>query len=262
MSRKQQAAFTLIELLVVIAIIAVLAALLLPVLARSKAKARSIVCLNNLKQLEMSCHLYTADNNDFLVLNQAGGFVGGPSNTNGPSIESNAVSWCPGIAPHDLTTDNVKNGLIFPYNKSAALYHCPADRSTVDGHPDLPRTRSYCMDISLSCDSSRSTFHKFTEIRGPAPSDLFSLIDTQEEDIWDATFGIFPTGSVWSGYWLDLAADRHLNGANLSFADGHAEHWRWKARKIFQGVWWPAYSDDDLDDLHRLELHVKPDVMN
>ena len=116
------------------------------------------------------------------------------------------------------------------------------------------------MDISLNCDDTASTFHKFTEIRNPPPSSLFVLIDTHEEDIWDATFGIFSPDSFWSDYWLDLAADRHNRGANLSFADCHAEHWRWRAAKIFEGVWWPAYSEDDLADLHRLQACVKPGV--
>jgi prepilin-type processing-associated H-X9-DG protein len=86
------------------------------------------------------------------------------------------------------------------------------------------------------------------------------LIDTQEEDVWDATFGIFSPDSYWADYWLDLAADRHNRGANLSFADGHVEHWRWKAAKIFEGVWWPAYSEDDLTDLRRLQQCIKPGV--
>ena len=62
-------AFTLIELLVVIAIIGILAALLLPALARSKMSAQSVECLNNLKQLEICMHLYGSDNNDSLPPN-------------------------------------------------------------------------------------------------------------------------------------------------------------------------------------------------
>jgi len=193
-------AFTLIELLVVIAIIAILAALLLPVFAKSKQTALSIACLSNLKQLEDCCHLYTADYDDFLPPNQAGGFVSEPSSTNSPSITNNVRSWCPGIAPLDTTTSNLVQGVLYPYNKSPAIYRCPADQSTVDGYPTLLRTRSYCMDISLNCPDAVTSYQKFTEITQPSPSGLFVLIDTQEEDIWDGTFGIFSSDSFWAGY--------------------------------------------------------------
>ena len=151
-------------------------------------------------------------------------------------------------------------GNIYVYNKAPAIYHCPADHSTVTGNAALPRTRSFCMDISLNCDDAASTYRKFTQITQPLPVNLFVFIDTQEEDIWDATFGIFSPDSYWADYWIDLPADRHNQGANLSFADGHVEHWSWKAPKIFSGVWWPAYSDADYADLQRLEQCVKPGV--
>jgi prepilin-type N-terminal cleavage/methylation domain-containing protein/prepilin-type processing-associated H-X9-DG protein len=250
--------FTLIELLVVIAIIAILAALLLPVLSKAKGRAQTVFCLNNLKQLELCCHLYSTDNNDFLPPNQVGGFVSIPNSTNGLSTVTNSQSWCPGIAPEDSSVVNtVQAGNLYSYNHQPAIYHCPADHSTLDGFPGLLRTRSFCMDISLNCDGANSTYRKFTDIIQPPPAKLFVFIDTQEDDIWDATFGIFSPDSPWADYWLDLPADRHSRGANLSFADGHVETWHWKAPKIFEGVWWASASAADLQDLQRLQQCVK-----
>lgn len=256
--KKQSNGFTLIELLVVIAIIAVLVGLLLPGLSRAKLRAQSIACVSNLKQLEDSCHLYTLDYRDYLPPNEVGGIIE-LSTTNGPSDITNVDSWCPGIAPLDTTTMDVQSGLLYPYNQQPGIYHCPSDQSTVFDNPGLMRTRSYCMSIGVGCTNLPLSFLRLNDVVTPSPSQCFVLIDTQEQDIWDGTFGITSLDTYDADFWIDLPADRHSLGANLSFADGHVEHWQWQAHKIFQGPF-PPYSADDLADLRRLQACVQLDL--
>src|SRR4051812_5261593 len=116
--------FTLIELLVVIGIIAILAGLLLPALSRAKRHSLTIVCLNNLRQLEVCWHSYAMDHNDVLVPNNSIAGI----DTNGPaSTLAKGTSWC--LA--DPTDVNVQVGMLWDYNQSLGIYHCPADRSTL-----------------------------------------------------------------------------------------------------------------------------------
>lgn len=249
--------FTLVELLVVIAIIAILAALLLPTLSQGKIKAQNIACINNLRQLEDCCHLYINDFQEYLPPNQVGGFVT-MTLTNGPTSVTNLDSWCPGIAPNDPGVADVQSGLLYPYSQQPGIYHCPSDQSTVNGYPNMLRNRSYCMNIGVGCTNLPLSYLRLNDVVGPTPSQCFVLIDTQEQDIWDCTFGITSLDSFYSNWWIDLPADRHSLGANISFVDGHVEHWKWLARKIkVDQSAFPAYSADDLTDLHRLQACVQ-----
>jgi len=258
-------AFTLVELLVVIAIIAILAALLLPVLSRAKMTAQSIACVNNLKQLQLCFQLYLADNDDYLVPNNSIAIIGAP----GMNVQG--LSWLPDVnAVTEIDASNIVNGLLFRYNRSLPIYHCPADQSTLetpDGQP-LPqlRWRSYNMSQSVNGYPEGDpeyykiipAWTKFTEVRHPAPSDLFVLIDENSDTQVDAEFGNPPVGSpyFWQNVWWDMPSDRHNLGANLSFVDGHVEHWKWQAPKMFHD-WVQPVPPEEMPDYQRIQNAMK-----
>ncbi len=235
---RARTGFTLIELLVVIAIIAVLAALLLPALAKAKQKALSVACLSNLKQLQICWQLYSQDNRDTLPPNN---FVYDIA-TGGPIAGATlSDTWCLGNTRLDTTTTNIENGMLFPYNRSVTIYHCPADQSTVEtpGVVKLTqlRTRSYNLSQSLNGKPDLAyipAFTKFCQILNPLPTRTFVFLDVHEDEIIDSTFGI-PTLAWAQDVWWDLPANRHNQGCNFSFADGHVENWHWAAPKIYRG---------------------------
>ncbi len=257
-------AFTLIELLVVIAIIAVLAGLLLPTLARSKAQAFNLTCLNNLRQLQICWHLYATDHNDVLPPNHSVYDVTTGEPIPGLDLD---LTWCPGNARRDTNTLNIERGYLFPYNRSAAIYHCPADRSQVElasgGTLPMLRTRSYNMSQSINglpfdqVLGNIPTFQKLTQIREPTTSDLFVFIDVHEGGILDSLFGIPIPGDAWDGIWFDLPANRHNNAGNLSFADGHVEHWKWKVPKIFKQLGQAVEPNGEMLDYRRVQQHIR-----
>jgi prepilin-type N-terminal cleavage/methylation domain-containing protein/prepilin-type processing-associated H-X9-DG protein len=220
--------FTLIELLVVIAIIAILASLLIPGLGKAKAEGQQIACMSNYRQLQLCWHLYVDDNNDALPPNATSsggsrdGFVATPD------------TWISGNAWTDTNTTNIQRGVLFPYNRSASIYKCPADRSTVRDQGKIPRVRSVSMSSYMNdvpSPSDKTCWHRYSQIIDPPPVKALVFIDEHEGSIENARFFISLPGD-W--LWVDFVATRHNNGGVFSFADGHCELWKWIEPRTLQ----------------------------
>jgi len=243
---------TLLELLVVISVIGLLAALLLPAINAAKTKAIGVSCLGNLKQLQSCWQMYADDNNGFLPPNR--------SQRGDDGWRSTPDSWIGNSsAPLDANFVNIQQGLLFKYdlNKSVALYHCPADKSRVM-NCNMLRTRSYSMSGCLGgrTNEVQKSVDRLNAI--PAPLKLFVFIDENEDSIDDGHFLTWPDPD---NRWVNMPAGRHGQCGVLSFADGHAERWKWLWAKNFKNrpTYWKATENEaDLKDLRRLQNMILP----
>jgi prepilin-type N-terminal cleavage/methylation domain-containing protein/prepilin-type processing-associated H-X9-DG protein len=251
------AGFTLIELLVVIAVIAILAGLLLPALSSAKGKATGIGCLNNLKQIQTCWQLYLGDHNDRLPPNVSTNYQGIWRST-----PDSWIGWS--SAPYDQDTKPIQDGLLFryDYNRAVATYLCPGDHSRVQTREgrtlSIRRTRSYSMSGAFGgrTNEVETVFQRVGEVT--EPSRYFVFIDEDKDSIDDAHFLTWPNPD---DRWVNLPAGRHGQAGTLSFADGHAESWRWRATKSFrskESYWNRARGAADLCDLRRLQAAVPP----
>ena len=253
MANQNRRAFTLIELLVVIAIIAILAAMLLPVLAKAKIKGQTISCVNNMKQLGLAEILYAGDYNDYFAPNPDG--AGGP-----PEYGTSALDPCwvagnmassTGSTNADLLIDPAyaQFGSLGAYTKAASVYLCPADK-TVNA-AGIPHVRSYSCNAYVAPNQNAaqnaagfgtlsyavgqngyenypkiSTFKKLSSANGivfteerlvPVAPDTVCLNDGW---FWSSTPG---ASSIH-----DVPQIAHGGAVTVnSFGDGHAETHKW-----------------------------------
>jgi len=197
-------AFTLIELLVVIAIIAILAAILFPVFAKAREKARQNSCLSNQKQMSLAVMQYTQDYDEVLPF----------AYTATPYVHL----W----------------NLVYPYTKNNQIYKCPSDPDPWAGLPN---------GVVLSYIANY-TFHPPGDNLAAAPARSLAWVISsaskvsQAENADGSTSNLTPdcqyaygtTGSaVSAGYnpWARVSRERHNGGSNYAFMDGHA---KWLAR--------------------------------
>jgi prepilin-type processing-associated H-X9-DG protein len=239
--------------------------MLLPALGKAKAKARSLQCLNNQRQLTLAWMLYVHDNDDKVPYASIW-----PRDTNAPVWVQGELNFTPANRSNWSIDEDIKISPLWNYcGSSAAIWRCPADRSVVKVNGKLlPRVRTMAMneyvgqfqgkppaDVSVS----GRVFQKLGDMADPGASRTFLLID-QREDAINGT-AAFATDMI--GYqnnpasreFVDYPAMHHNEGANLSFADGHSESKHWLDSRTMPAVnpWPPGTVSPNNRDIFWLQ---------
>lgn len=255
--------FTLIELLVVIAIIAILLAILMPALNRVKEQGKRAGCLANLKQLQLSWGMYADENDDRIVNGEAYGGGDGTAPIPTSGIHQGEQWWTGddigdfwnGINLSQPVQERaIKVGALYPYCKSVKLYRCPTGvrgemrtYTITDAMNGLRRDGTYSGNVGKRVDRTVLWIKRRAEISVPGPAQRIVFLDE----------GRITPDSYATHYmnerWWDPPFVRHGDGTNVSFADGHADYWKYMGSKTLETGKLAAVSGLNASNLHQMQ---------
>lgn len=259
---KTRRGFTLIELLVVIAIIAVLMGILMPALKRAREQGRRMVCLSNLRQLQLGWAMYADENEEKIVNGEAygGGDGTAPVPTSG---FHKGEKWWTGDDVGDfwlginltekLQKQAIRAGALYAYTGKEKLYRCPTGvrgefrtYTITDAMNGLRRDGTYVGNVGRKVNKTVLWVKKRTDIIQPGPAERIVFLD--EGRITPDSYATHYNNQRW---W-DPPFVRHANGTNVSFADGHADYWRFDGKQTIEIGQQAAIPGIDAHSLHQL----------
>jgi prepilin-type N-terminal cleavage/methylation domain-containing protein/prepilin-type processing-associated H-X9-DG protein len=223
---RSRRAFTLIELLVVIAIIAILAAMLLPALARAKTTGQRLACLNKLRQWGLAETMYSQDNNEYIPRESANASsqydfwaqVRDPMNA---SVWYNALPIAINQRPASAFFSNPTN-----FYDTSSLFHCPAVRfiTTTGVNPYNGGEAIFSIAMNSKLISGGAASIRATTIKQPCATVFFLENRLTGEPMIDSQQATTDLGQPSS--YANRFAARHDKMGNLAFVDGHAQAYK------------------------------------
>ena len=215
----------------VIAIIAILAAMLLPAVAKAKMQSKRVICISNQKQLAVTWMLYVSDFNDFVPAN---GNYDPP--TTAVKLWIQGAFWNASVGRTDTYLVDPNYAQFANYLKKAKVYACPTDAQTVKiSGVDYPKLRSYSMNASLGWtgpwDSRMSSrfrvFRKHSEMVAQMPKGTYLFLDVHPKSICWPYFGMH----MEKDYFFNFPGSSHGRSGIVSFSDGHVETRKWRDKR-------------------------------